>query len=102
MNDSVSDGVEATRSGRCRSCSASIVWVKNLEKDKWHICNPPVKMFVRQRSPNFGEYFKLDDVYESHFSTCPDADKWRKHLKDADGNRIKGIKKQIEDGNGEM
>jgi hypothetical protein len=68
----------AVRQGRCRSCNAPIVWVKLVQTEKWHICNPPVKMFVLHASPTYGDRYELRDAYESHFATCPDADKWRK------------------------
>ena len=52
-------------SGKCRSCGAPIVWI-----DK-HPCNPAIQKFVQADGT-------IATGRISHFSTCPDADKWRK------------------------
>lgn len=62
---------DGRREGYCRSCKAPVVWVIG-SGDKWHICNPPRKMFVLQ-----GGVHVLQDCFESHFATCKDADMWR-------------------------
>lgn len=51
--------------GHCRSCGAPIVWI-----DK-HPCNPAIQKFVQADG-------SVATGRISHFSTCPDADKWRK------------------------
>jgi hypothetical protein len=70
----MNENTDGQREAYCRSCKAPIVWVKGAEPGKWHITNPPRKMFVQTGQG----FFELRDCYESHFSTCPDAKGWRK------------------------
>lgn len=72
---------------KCRSCGATIIWL-TLESGKDHPCDPEL-VCADELEPGFklitegGEILtEMGDEsisgYVSHFSTCPDADKWRK------------------------
>lgn len=55
---------------RCKSCGADVIWIQS--ETKRYICNPRILTLITDSG----------DVVrgrESHFSTCPDADKWRKN-----------------------
>ena len=73
----------------CRSCGAKIEW-KTLQSGKNHPVDPDL---VSVEDCEKGDKLVLEDGkvlvvtaederdiegYVSHFSTCPDADKWRK------------------------
>jgi hypothetical protein len=63
---------------KCRSCSADIFFI--TYKDKKHPVNAkPKKVFISQED-EFGNtmYWELVNGYESHFSSCPNSDFWRK------------------------
>ena len=63
------DPVEAN----CRSCGAEIYFVKR--HGKWSPINrKKLKIFFRR-----GNEWLCIEAHESHFSTCPQADKWRKN-----------------------
>lgn len=79
---------------KCRSCGAEIVWV-SLGNSTWHPCNPQeimAKDFVdgmKLITPDGRILTSKDDyelggglyggpLLESHFATCPQANKWRK------------------------
>jgi hypothetical protein len=62
--------------GKCRSCSADVLWVVTENGTPMPLDFEPVRRFVidsgvtpmRARQRN---------TYVSHFSTCPQADRWR-------------------------
>jgi len=58
-----------TKVSKCRSCQAYIVWMKT-EAGK----NIPVDA----DSVEEGDELFVPGEHVSHFSTCPDADRWRK------------------------
>jgi hypothetical protein len=71
---------------RCRSCNAEIFFIE-LENGKKHPVNAkPKKVFISMEGIGWG----LETGYESHFSTCPQADSWRRskthERKDVNGN----------------
>ncbi len=55
--------------GRCRSCGAPVVWIYGATRRM--ICNPEVLTVVTDEG-------LVVKGRESHFSTCPDANKWRR------------------------
>ncbi len=55
---------------RCKSCGADVIWITGAETRRY-ICNPRILTFITDEGT-------LARGRESHFSTCPDADKWRK------------------------
>ncbi len=54
--------------GRCRSCGAPVVLIYGATKRM--ICNPKILTVITDRG-------LIVHGRESHFSTCPNADKWR-------------------------
>lgn len=67
-------GELVAKNGECRSCGAKIFWLKQELEGKFHIANPPKKLFVLNQKG----FFQLEDCFESHFTTCPQASSWRK------------------------
>jgi hypothetical protein len=72
----------------CRSCGAKIHWIE-LKSGKKHPCDPEeVSANECEEGDKFvtdlgeivvvGKSSKNESGYVSHFSTCPDADDWRK------------------------
>ncbi len=63
----------------CQSCGVEVKWIKLRPQMKNHPLNPiPRKVIVLGDIISGGSPVgKLVDGYESHFATCPDADKWR-------------------------
>lgn len=60
---------KSPNNGTCRSCGAPVVW--NNKGAKNHPCNPKIlKVVLADGSVVSGR--------ESHFSTCPQANFWRK------------------------
>ncbi len=55
--------------GRCRSCGAPVVWIYGATRRM--ICNPEVLAVITDEG-------LVVRGRESHFSTCPDANKWRR------------------------
>jgi hypothetical protein len=59
---------------KCKGCGADVKWIK--VRGRLHPVNPKaLKVFVALRA---GESYELRTGYESHFSTCPKADQFRK------------------------
>jgi len=56
---------------KCRSCSAEIKWLLTAKGKNMPVDVIPVKVKLDN-----GNTF---DAYESHFSTCPNADQHRKY-----------------------
>jgi hypothetical protein len=78
------NGPERDNRGECRSCKADILWIKSRQKDGT-TKNVPVNavarmmwVLVESNNPTYGSSWKLVKAFESHFVTCPDADKFRK------------------------
>jgi hypothetical protein len=60
---------------RCKSCDAEILWVKIHRKDgteSQHPCNPDRLLTLITKDGQVARGL------ESHFSTCPQAEAWRK------------------------
>lgn len=60
----------------CRSCQAEIVWMKT-ESGK-NIPVNPVPSTPDRFSPKYTEDVFDPERHESHFATCPNADRHRK------------------------
>ena len=63
---------------RCRSCGAPVVWIYGATRRM--ICNPEVLTVITDEG-------LVVKGRESHFSTCPDADKWRRRKTNAKTDR---------------
>jgi len=64
--------------GRCRSCGAPVVWIYGATRRM--ICNPQVLTLITDEG-------LVVKGRESHFSNCPDADKWRRKKANGKGYR---------------
>ena len=72
----------------CRSCQQQIIFIKNDDTGKSHPVDPkPVMVKVGVQGTYLaetGRYLTARNCsaptfgYVSHFSTCPQADRWRK------------------------
>jgi len=61
----------------CKSCGAEIIFINY--KDKFHPVNAkPRKIFFNLNKGWEAACWVFDEGYESHYSSCPDADRWRK------------------------
>ena len=88
-----------SKQSNCSSCGDGIVWVR-MKGGKAHPCNPEeihwidveagqkivfcdescengCVEYITQQGIDSGSFNGMSG-YESHFSTCPDADKWRR------------------------
>ena len=63
------------KQGNCRSCNAEIYWIDLKGKAHPIDIKPASRILLREDRLDTGE---IKDTYVSHFSTCPQADKWRK------------------------
>jgi len=72
--------------GECRSCGAPILWARtehdrNIPLDRTPYDGPePGGLFVLRDGVAIAvspEAFAGEDLYRSHFATCPDAKEWR-------------------------
>jgi hypothetical protein len=78
---------ETQKAEKCRSCGADVIWAlsrngKPMPFDAKPVTgiyylidgiHPEEKLAVHATRPETGPLFR------SHFATCPDAEKWRKH-----------------------
>ena len=63
---------------KCKSCDADIIWIKT-KKGKFHpVDAKPKKLWVQDQYSVEFNGMMLVDCYESHFATCPNADKHRR------------------------
>lgn len=62
--------------GSCRSCGKAIIWVATSTGKKMPLDAEPERRFVLESGtdPMVG---RIRNTYQSHFSTCPQADRWR-------------------------
>lgn len=78
------------KKGNCRSCGAPILWHRT-NKGKWMPLDPDLQeasdldagsIIVTEEGACIrikdGESYEDIEGYQSHFSTCPDADKHRR------------------------
>jgi transcription elongation factor Elf1 len=61
----------------CKSCGAEIEWIKTPQGKSHPVDASPKKLWQYTDHP-VNNPWQLVDVYESHFATCPDANKHRK------------------------
>jgi len=60
----------------CRSCGAEIIWgIHPVSGKRIPLNAKPEKRFIQE---DHQQVFSLVDTYQTHFATCPDADKFRK------------------------
>ena len=68
----------------CRSCSAAIIWVETEKGKKMPIDAEPgtggrFALSADGRTVSFVHtHLARDDLYASHFETCPDAVGWKR------------------------
>lgn len=65
---------------QCSKCGADIMWLSLVRKDGKVGAHPIDAAPVGKRIVRFGREgakAKIVDTYESHFSTCPNADDFR-------------------------
>jgi hypothetical protein len=61
----------------CRSCKAPVVWAKTVN-DKWAPFDAkPERRFILHPGEDGILRAESQPTYQSHYSTCPDAAKWR-------------------------
>ena len=60
---------------QCKSCNARIEWIETPTGRKHPIDATSIKVWI-----NHGAW-TLIEAHQSHFDTCPDAEKWREKKK---------------------
>ncbi len=60
----------------CKSCNAPILWAKTVNGKSVPLNTKPIKAYLLLNADK--NIYSLETVYESHFSNCPDAKKFRK------------------------
>lgn len=63
--------------GSCRSCGATVLWVETESGKKMPLDAEPERRFVIEAGHD-PMRARLRNTYVSHFSTCPQAERWRK------------------------
>lgn len=63
--------------GKCRSCNADVLWVVTEKGARMPLNFEPEKRFVLD-SGSDPMVARVRNTYVSHFSTCKQADRWRK------------------------
>lgn len=68
--------------GRCQSCGAEVIWVrtergKRMPLDREESMERGALLFVID-DKGVAHRSQTGRGYQSHFSTCPQADRWRK------------------------
>jgi hypothetical protein len=64
-------------SGTCRGCGAAITWAEVVKTHKWMpFTGTPLSLRVHETED--GRTIEVVDLGQSHFATCPDAEKFRK------------------------
>ena len=61
----------------CRSCGAEIRWIKTSGMKLHPINDDPIERWVMLNG-----IWVFKTTYSSHFSTCPQADAWKKNQLD--------------------
>lgn len=62
--------------GTCRSCGKSILWVATSTGKRMPLDADPERRFVIQAGTD-PMVATVRNTYQSHFASCPQADKWR-------------------------
>ena len=64
---------------KCSACNAEILFLQTVNGRMVPVNLPPKKMFVELIGPcGSFEGYDVEDCYESHFATCPEAARFRK------------------------
>lgn len=67
--------------GTCRSCNAPVLWVETESGKRMPLDAEPERRFVLEAGTS-PMRARLRNTYVSHFSTCPQAERWRKEPSD--------------------
>lgn len=62
--------------GNCRSCGATVLWVETESGKRMPLDAEPERRFVIEAATDPMKA-RLRNTYVSHFSTCPQAERWR-------------------------
>lgn len=88
MTEEMRAGPLAKDIAHCRSCDASIVFLRTSKGSLMpvNVMLSPKGRSEGLRAPNAGELKYVHGEHESHFATCPKAAKHRaREVKDGDG-----------------
>ncbi len=66
------------RLAKCKSCGASIIWVKSATHRDMPLDAEPKQGLIIRKRDGMHPVAVMTDVYRSHFATCPNADQHRK------------------------
>lgn len=69
--------IKDKRIDKCGTCGADIIWVKTIN-DKPIPLNPEMKTILVKALGSIHPKYQTVRGRESHFATCPQANKWRK------------------------
>ena len=65
----------------CKSCGATIIWVKTTKAENMPIDaepRPDGNIYLEGGIAFYGESMFAKERYASHFAVCPDAASWRR------------------------
>lgn len=62
----------------CRSCRAKVIFVVGLSGKTQILDAEPERRYRLIVGTNGVTQARLEEVYRSHFQTCPQGDQWRK------------------------
>jgi len=63
----------------CKGCGQSIIWIKTIAGKNHPVNAMPKKLWIDGDDIGLpGGGWSVEKCYESHFATCPAADKFRK------------------------
>ena len=62
----------------CRGCGAKIQWIKTVGGKNHPINAEAVNVWAQQPDGKGGFHWTMIPSHSSHFSTCPNADEFRK------------------------
>lgn len=68
------------KKAQCRSCGADIIWMRSMATGKNNPMDAKgeVRAIVSEVGPGNVPAVRFTTTYQSHFSSCPNADKHRK------------------------
>lgn len=68
------------RFGTCQGCGAKLTWAKTVKSNRWMpLTGRP--MVMSTHATHDGREIQVIDSKDSHFATCPDADKFHRRTK---------------------